>query len=225
MAGDRADYRPLRSVLHPEPDPIGLALACRDRLGLDELYLADLDAIEGREPDLALFLALGELGLSTWVDAGVRGPESLGPLIEAGVRTIVVGLETVRGPAALGEIVATVGAGAVALSLDLRDDRPILAPGANWRSDRADDLALEAIEAGVRRLILLDLARVGTGRGIGSRPLLTDLARSLPALEFVVGGGVAGPGDLEVLDKAGAAAVLVGSAIHDGRFGPGDFAC
>ena len=47
IAGDRAHYRPIQSVLHEGPDPIGLARAYRDSLGLRDLYLADLDAIAG----------------------------------------------------------------------------------------------------------------------------------------------------------------------------------
>src|SRR5947209_7775724 len=45
VAGDRAYYQPIRSILHQGSDPIGLARAYRDKLGLSDLYVADLDAI------------------------------------------------------------------------------------------------------------------------------------------------------------------------------------
>src|SRR5437016_8035284 len=101
VGGDRAHYRPVHSVLHDAPDPIGLARAYRDRLGLADLYLADLDAIAGSPPASALFRALADLGLHLWVDAGVRGPSCLPPLIDAGVGTVVAGLETVHDPESL----------------------------------------------------------------------------------------------------------------------------
>src|SRR4051812_47889975 len=105
VAGDRARYAPVRSLLHPDPDPIGLARAFRAELGLTEVYLADLDAIAGGPPSVATYRALGDLGMSIWVDAGVRDRGSLGLLRDSGAATLIVGLETLRGPEALAEIV------------------------------------------------------------------------------------------------------------------------
>ena len=51
VGGRRDQYRPLRSVWQASASPIALAAALRDDLGIDRLYLADLDAIEGRPPD------------------------------------------------------------------------------------------------------------------------------------------------------------------------------
>jgi phosphoribosylformimino-5-aminoimidazole carboxamide ribotide isomerase len=43
------------------------------------------------------------------------------------------------------------------------------------------------------------------------------IAKDYPAIEVVAGGGVAGVGDLVAISRAGASAVLVASAFHDGR--------
>ncbi len=218
IAGDRAHYAPLRSVLHPEPDPIALAGAVLGRWGLEDLYLAELDAILGeRPPDLELFRAIAGLGLRLWVDAGVREASGARPLAEAEVARVVVGLETIRGPGALAEVVADLGPDAVAFSLDLRDGRPMVDTRAGWETDDPRAIADLAIEAGVRRLIHLDLARVGTGRGAGGfEPGAT------PGVEWFIGGGVAGADDLRVLGRLGYAGVLVGSALHDGRISAAD---
>ncbi|HEU5117404.1 MAG TPA: hisA/hisF family protein, partial [Isosphaeraceae bacterium] len=61
--GERDHYRPLKSVLHPDPDPRAIGQAVRDRLGEIPLYLADLDAIQGGVPDLNLVRDLASLGL------------------------------------------------------------------------------------------------------------------------------------------------------------------
>ena len=218
IAGDRAHYAPLRSVLHPEPDPIALAGAALDRWGLADLYLADLDAILGdRPPDLDLFRAIAGLGLRLWVDAGVREASSARPLAEAGVARVVVGLETILGPGALAEVVAELGPDAVAFSLDLRDGRPMVDTRAAWGTDDPRAIADRAIEAGVRRLIHLDLSRIGTGRGPGEfEPEAT------PGVTWFLGGGVAGADDLRALGRLGYSGVLVGSALHDGRIGADD---
>ena len=47
VIGKREHYRPVKSVLCDTPDPFEVATAFRDRLGLNEIYIADLDAIQG----------------------------------------------------------------------------------------------------------------------------------------------------------------------------------
>lgn len=220
VAGDRAHYQPLHSVLHEGADPIGLARACRRHFGSVELYLADLDAIAGGRPALLLYTELAALGLGLWVDAGIRERSDVPPLRAAGVATVVAGLETLRGPSVLAEIVSREGPNRVVFSLDLRAGRPLIDTSAAWGTSEPRLLAEMAVELGVRRILLLDLACVGTGRGIGTIPLLSALAASCaPTLEITVGGGIAGPEDLPPLALAGASAVLIGSALHDGRMG------
>jgi phosphoribosylformimino-5-aminoimidazole carboxamide ribotide isomerase len=70
--------------------------------------------------------------------------------------------------------------------------------------------------------LLLDLARVGTGKGTGTMTLLKRLRAEDSDLEITVGGGVSHGAELLALEKAGADAVLVGSALHDGRLGVAD---
>lgn len=220
-AGERPHYQPIRSRLHPDSDPIGLARAYRDRLGLGELYLADLDALGGHAPDLGLYRAVGVLGVRAWVDAGLRGAEGVAALLESGVATVVAGSETLGGPGALRGVVEVAGADRVVFSLDLRRGRVVRPAGADWPEASPRGLAESALRLGVRRLLLLDLSRVGTGAGVGTVPLLRSIRAAWPGAEVAVGGGVAGPGDLGRLRAAGAAAVLVGSALHDGRIGRG----
>ena len=54
----------------------------RDSLGLQTLYLADLDAIGGRPPCLDIYREIIASGFHLWIDAGVRDVESLAPLLE-----------------------------------------------------------------------------------------------------------------------------------------------
>ena len=216
IAGDRDHYGPLRSILHDGTDPIGLARAAIDAWNLPDLYLADLDAILGEaRPDEVLYRALRDLGLILWVDAGVRGPGDLPPLQQAGVERIIVGLETVRGPEALSEVVAEAGRDRVVFSLDLHRGRPMVETRDTWRTDRVEEIAARAIRMGVRRMILLDLARVGTGLGVAR---LDGVAgESGRDVEWIVGGGIATSGEIRSLRRGEVQGVLVGSALHDGR--------
>lgn len=209
--------------MHASSDPIELARALRERFGLIELYLADLDAIAGAPPALPLDLALRDLGLMLWVDAGIRGPLDVEPLFfDVPSARIILALETLAGPAALAAIVDRFGPDHLAFGLDLRHGRPLVAPAADWGTSDPIQLADRALALGVNSLIVLELTRVGTSRGPGTLPLLRDLRAAYPTAELIAGGGVAGPDDLVRLADAGASAALVGSALHDGRIGPDD---
>ncbi len=180
IAGQRSHYRPVRSLLHPSANPVELARAYRDLLGFHELYLADLDAIAGGEQDHALYSELTGLGLEVWIDAGVRSERDLPVLVENRRITIVVGLETIRGASDLEAILRLAGADRVVFSLDLFAGEPRVPPGAAWASTDPDNLACQLVDLGVRRLLLLDLSRVGTGSGTGTEALLTRLSARHP---------------------------------------------
>jgi phosphoribosylformimino-5-aminoimidazole carboxamide ribotide isomerase len=196
-----------------------VARAFAEHFGLTELYLADLDAIGGARPAWDTYAALHAGGFRLWVDAGVRRPEDAWQLARAGVETVVVGLETAAGPAALGEIVAKLGPRSV-FSLDLRDGAP-WNPGDCWAADAAS-IAAQAVELGARRLLVLDLARVGGGAGTGTDALCARLAAAYPEVELSAGGGVRNVADLQRLRDCGVRAALVASALHDGSLTAAD---
>ena len=120
------------------------------------------------------------MGLSLWADPGVVDGASLPSLMDAGVSRIVAGLETVRGPGALAEILDLAGPDRVVFSLDLRDGLPKVAEGAEWGTSDPHALAESVLALGVRRLLLLDLACVGTGQGVGTMTLLSRPGRRSP---------------------------------------------
>lgn len=223
LAGERERYDLLRGT--PEGcNPLAWARRFRDQMIAagqakpPALYVADLDAIEGQPPHLELLSSLAALEVSLWVDAGVRTPDDVPQLLAAGVDTIIVGLETVSGPDALTAILDDAGTERVCFSLDLKHHRPLGDPIASWGTEDPVDIARRAIELGVRKVLVLDLARIGTGQGTGTEGLIAEIQKDSPAsLELIAGGGVSSPSDLQRLARNGVDAVLVGSALRDGR--------
>ena len=118
VAGRRTEYRPIVSRLTASSRPIDVARAFRTHFGLTELYLADLDAIGGASPAGAIYAELQEDGFRLWIDAGVRGLDRARRIAEAGVEGVVVGLETVEGPAVVAAATAAFES-QIVLSLDL----------------------------------------------------------------------------------------------------------
>jgi phosphoribosylformimino-5-aminoimidazole carboxamide ribotide isomerase len=222
VGGRREEYRPVVSRLTDSAAPVDVATAFRDHFGLSELYVADLDAIAGAGPALETYAALRALGCTLWVDAGLRQAVQAEVLIGASVETIVAGLETLAGPEELTRLCERY-AERVVFSLDLKEGRP-LGDLRGWDAGSAWDVASQAVALGARRLLVLDLARVGGGEGTGTEELCRRLVEASPGVEIAAGGGVCGPDDLRRLREGGIAAVLVASALHDGRLTRADVA-
>jgi phosphoribosylformimino-5-aminoimidazole carboxamide ribotide isomerase len=222
VGGRRAYYQPIQSLLHASSEPIPIARAIHAAVGLQTLYLADLDAIAGSPPRSDVYRELIAARFHLWVDAGVRDQGTVAPLLEldSAFTTIVAGLETLGGRRDLAEIVRIAGTERVVFSLDLFEARPRIAAAATWGSPDSLDLALAAIDCGVQNLLILDLARVGTGRGLGSQDLFARIRAARPSVHLYVGGGISRPEEARAIRAAGAAGVLIGSALHDGRIGP-----
>ena len=192
VRGERERYRAIG-------DPLSLAR----RYGVDELYVADLDAIAGRPVQTAIIAALAREA-RVMVDAGVSEPGRARELLDLGVDRVIVGTETLADADALLP-------GAV-LSVDLYDGRTL-----SLDPRLAGLPALDALErlAGPREVIVLDLARVGTGMGPDVETIAAIHA-AFPDLELLAGGGVRDGEDLRALESAGAAGALVGTALHRG---------
>jgi phosphoribosylformimino-5-aminoimidazole carboxamide ribotide isomerase len=223
VAGKRQEYWPIVSGLVPSSQPREVAKALREKFGFSEFYLADLDAISGGAPAWPIYRDLEALGSRLWVDAGVRDAGMAERLVDAGVERIVLGLETIQGPDVVARASRDLGAGRVVFSLDLKEGRP-LGDLSLWDRSDACSIATQAIAVGVRALIVLDLARVGTGAGTGTEDLCARLATAYPDADVIAGGGVRDSADLQRLQGTGVRGVLVASALHDGRLRPEDLA-
>ena len=246
IAGERHRYRPWRSPLVESADPLDVARAFRARYGLAEIYVADLDAILGGPLNLPLLRALQDDGFRLWVDAGIRTAIDIKPLRQAGVARLVAGLETLAGP----EVLAAIVGEDVVFSLDMKGGEPLVATS-DWlrraaglipvdqvpthrpnpvggdkprRSSTALDIARLAVNVGVSKTLVLDLARVGVGLGPGTDALIANLRAEFPRLEVTAGGGVRDRDDLDRLAQLGADSVLVASALHEGRLTRADVA-
>jgi len=213
--GRREAYAPVRSRLldgGAEGDPLALGRAYRDILDCDEWYVADLDALAGGAVQHALLKSLVGLGGRVLVDAAVSCPERARELVADGAARVVVGLETLPSFDALAAVARAIGP-RVVFSLDLRGGAP-LAQASLARTPL--EIARGAVTAGAGAIIVLDLARIGGGRGV-DLVLVAALRHAFPHVELLAGGGIGTPRDLERLADAGLDGALIASALHDGR--------
>jgi phosphoribosylformimino-5-aminoimidazole carboxamide ribotide isomerase len=222
VRGERERYRPVRSVVGGDDgDALALAHAFRAELGLDELYVADLDAIVGDDENGASIGALAREA-RVMVDAGVSEPAQAQALLDLGAQRVIVGTETLTGSDALDRLLAQVPRDALVLSVDLRDGRA-LSPDPQLAGLPALDAVARLQRAGLREAIVLDLARVGSGAG-PDVALIAEIHAAFPDLELLAGGGVRDVADLRALSVAGAAGALVATALHSGVIGARELA-
>src|SRR5947208_11216238 len=74
VGGRRELYQPLESRITASTDPAVVAAAMLRTVGVNELYVADLDGLRGHRPRLGWIGSLGENGARVMVDSGVRLP-------------------------------------------------------------------------------------------------------------------------------------------------------
>lgn len=219
VGGRRDEYRPIESRLcaRPTPDCVGAAFKY---LGFQEVYVADLDAIQGGAADEAAYRALVDCGLDLWLDAGPTSVERVAELARfahqgRSLAAIIAGLESLADLSLLEGMLAAAGTDRLIFSLDLRAGVPIT-PLVQWRDRGALEITAEVRRLGVRRFIVLDLASVGVGQGVRTHDLCRRLREADAELEIVSGGGVRELADVRALEATGCDAVLVASALHDG---------
>lgn len=232
VAGDRASYRGLETPLAAGSDPVAIALGYRSLFPFSTIYVADLDGIEGRgrNGDLPARLADALPGVAFWIDDGAvtGGGHELPP---SQVR--VIGSESLRFPSPRGE-----GWGEGQLHAAARVSAPHPNPPPIKDGERGNDWVLSLDFRGEEflgpralledcspwpdRIIVMTLARVGTGGG-PDLARIGDIARRAGAGRKVyAAGGVRGLADLLAVRDAGAAGALVATALHAGKIKAGD---
>jgi phosphoribosylformimino-5-aminoimidazole carboxamide ribotide isomerase len=213
VRGDRQAYRPIVSALCASSDPVTVARILCDHCAARQLYVADLDALQGGATQVAVLTELLEAlpGIELWLDAGLADASAgqalrsrLAPFASRIV--LVYGSESLRSREALERCFGN-GAGEnelrAALSLDRRDGQRLDAAGC-W----------DAVALWPKRLIVMTLERVGSGAG-PDLDTLQEVRRLAPDAMLIGAGGIRSEDDLARAAAAGADAWLVASALHD----------
>lgn len=210
--GQRDSYRPLATPLAAGSDPVAVARGLMGVGHFATLYLADLDGIEGRGRNMALVEAVSAAlpDCELWVDAGLT-PGGVATQIAAGEAraTPVLGTESLAGLADVAALRALRG-DAYVLSLDFKDGRFV-----------GPEAVLSEPQHWPRRLIVMTLARVGSGEG-PDWARLSEIISLADGRAVYAAGGVRHAGDLAELERLGCAGALVASALHAGKITAGD---
>ena len=218
IRGNRQEYKPLHSIFTGSIDPVEVATVFKLQ-GFSTLYLADIDAIQGKKPCFKLYKHLVNIGFNLMVDAGVTDIQTVKKLLKCGVSKVIVGTETLHSKIFLQNAIRQVGSDKIIVSFDMKNGKIIIPQTFHESlSDSNDVDVFELFEVfstmGVSEFILLDLTRVGSAEGVNVEVLKKFL---LSANCFYVGGGIRNIDDLLMLKELNVLGVLTATALHLGK--------
>ncbi len=196
-------------------DPVAVARAWAEA-GARWVHVVDLDAARTGQPvNLGVVATIvRSVGAAVQYGGGVRSLDRVAELLDLGVGRVVVGTAAFTDPDFLAEACRRFG-DRIAVALDVRDGQVAVS---GWESA----LPLGPVPAigrlaavGVRRLVLTDVGRDGTLKGV-NLDLVREVLR-VAAMPVIVGGGVGSLGDLKALKALGVEGVILGRALYEGR--------
>ena len=200
-------------------DPAAQARDWRDQGGR-ELHVVDLDgAFDGAPRHAGVIRSVIEaFGGPVEVGGGLRTPEAVAAVIEAGAARAIIGSAALDDPAFLAACVEQYG-DRIAVGIDARNGFVQTKGWVETTGVKATDLAAAVAKAGVKTIIYTDTATDGMlgGPNLAQMAAICDAA---PTCDVTASGGVSSPYDVENLKALGRAnlrAAIVGKALYDGR--------
>ena len=185
-----------------------------------ELHVVDLDGAFAGEPRHAETIRgiIAAFGGPVEVGGGIRTPEALNAVMDAGAARAIIGSAALEDPEFLAQSVDLYGE-RIAVGIDARDGLVQTRGWVETTSTRATELAAAVAKAGVRTIIYTDTATDGMLGG----PNLTQMAAicdAAPTCQITASGGVSSVFDianLKALERPKLRAAIVGKALYDGR--------
>ncbi|WP_255169415.1 1-(5-phosphoribosyl)-5-[(5-phosphoribosylamino)methylideneamino]imidazole-4-carboxamide isomerase [Natrononativus amylolyticus] len=185
--------------------------------GAESLHLVDLDgAFEGERGNAAAIDALVEaVDVPVQLGGGIRTAEEAIDLLERGVDRVILGTAAVENP----EIVAEISdryPESVVVSLDARGGEVVVEGWTEGAGITPVEAAARYADLGAAAILFTNVDVEGRLEGVATEPVRELVAAT--EIPIVASGGVASLADVRALEEAGAAAVVVGTALYEGRF-------
>ena len=187
--------------------------------GARTLHLVDLDgAFEGeRRNAAAVDAVLGAVGpdVDVQLGGGIRTADDARDLLARGVDRVILGTAAVEDPDLVADLADDHPDG-VLVSLDARGGEVVVA---GWTTGTGLEPAAAAsrfVDRGAAGILFTNVDVEGRLGGVDVGPV--ERLVEAVAVPVVASGGVARVDDLVALRDAGAAAVVVGTALYEGRF-------
>ena len=197
-------------------DPVAAAERWVDA-GAETLHLVDLDgAFDGERANAdAVEAVVDAVDVPVQLGGGIRTTADATDLLDRGVERVILGTAAVDHPELVGEISENYP-GRVMVSLDAKGGEVVVS---GWTETTGLDPAEAAArfeKEGAGSILFTDVDVEGQQAGVQAG--VTGRVADAVDVPVVASGGVASLDDVGALRDAGAAAVVVGTALYEGRF-------
>lgn len=195
-------------------DPVDVAAGFAGA-GAERIHVVDLDAARGSGDNHALVETIVRRDdVKVQVAGGVRTEDHLERLLAAGALAVVMGTAAVREPRLL-ERCARKHTGRVLAALDVRGDQASVQGWTEREPLRLGSLLARWDVLPLGGVILTSIERDGTLEGPDLKTL--KRVRAMTGLPIQYSGGIASVDEIRSVAQAGAAGVILGKALYDGR--------
>jgi phosphoribosylformimino-5-aminoimidazole carboxamide ribotide isomerase len=199
-------------------DPVGCARFWEGE-GAQRLHVVDLDAALGGRPQFDVLAAIIEqVSVPVEAGGGLRVVENAMRYRDRGVDRLIFGTAAIASPGVVQKAVQ-LWPGRVAVALDARDGRVVVAGWTEVTEEGVLELARRVKDWGVTRLQYTDVLRDGTL--VGPNLVGIEQVARESGLKITAAGGVATLDDLRriaELEAWGVDEVVVGRALYERRF-------
>lgn len=154
--------------------------------------------------------------LSVQFGGGLRSLAAMRAAFEAGAQRLVLGTLALEQPATLAAAVDEFGPDRIAVAVDVRAGALQSHGWTEAANLKLADFLSRLSDYSVRWIIYTDAERDGTGQGLAMEAA-ADIQETYP-FQVIVSGGVGSLADIRLARQAKLAGVIVGKALHDGRF-------
>jgi phosphoribosylformimino-5-aminoimidazole carboxamide ribotide isomerase len=192
-------------------DPVAQCLKWIQQ-GAKLIHVVDLEGARSGDPDSSLWQRLAQAGVAFQVGGGIRTAEMAERALDMGAQRVVLGTAAVWDPGVLGQISDP---SRVVAAVDVRGGK---ATGAGWLDEgkNLEEVLAGLSSAGMSRLLVTGIERDGTMEGPSTDVLLSALRHG--GFSVIASGGIGQLEDLDVIQRLGCEAVIVGRALYEGRF-------
>lgn len=181
------------------------------------MHIVDLDAAMGTGDNFTKVAeVLADISVGAQVGGGIRTVERACELLGLGADRIILGTAAVRSPEFVRELIELAGGERVVVALDSRAGKVAVEGWREQTQESALDLARKFERMGVGALLFTNIEAEGRMAGVDAGAIreLVDAVR----VPVIAAGGVSSLDDIRAAREAGAAGLVVGTALYEGRF-------
>ncbi|MFX1275141.1 MAG: HisA/HisF-related TIM barrel protein [Promethearchaeota archaeon] len=214
IKGKRTEYRPLKSNLFNTTNPYNIIQVLKEIYFFNEFYLADLDSILRRKPNIDLLSQILEtLDVKIMLDPGIIDDKDITLFSNLKFNNLIFGLETIKNFQVIENALQVFDSNSIILSIDMYKGK-ILSRMKDLSKQHPLEIMKRVENLGIKNYILLDLYRVG--QKIGKVPqLYLDIRQKFDG-NFIVGGGIKDLGEIISYKNYNFSGVLIATALYDG---------